>query len=113
MRRFTKMPESDPLNGLDLEEAIDLRWTLRDIRARRWKLSPLNPSHLEKLKSMNLIEMHDNEPGTHKGRIRCSSLTVVPHALRYFSSNSAMIIGAAFVACALVDLAARLVFLEF
>jgi hypothetical protein len=53
--------ESDPLNGLDLEEAIDLRWTLRDIRARRWKLSPLNPSHLEKLKSMNLIEMQDDE----------------------------------------------------
>jgi hypothetical protein len=53
--------ESDPLNGLDLQEVIDLRWTLRDIRARRWKLSPLNPSHLEKLKSMNLIEMQDDE----------------------------------------------------
>jgi hypothetical protein len=34
--------ESDPFNGLDLQEAIDLRWTLRDIRAKRWKLSPLN-----------------------------------------------------------------------
>jgi hypothetical protein len=33
--------ESDPFNGLDLQEAIDLRWTLRDIRAKRWKLSPL------------------------------------------------------------------------
>jgi hypothetical protein len=54
--------ESDPFNGLDLQEAIDLRWTLRDIRAKRWKLSPLSPSHLEKLKSMNLIEMHDDEP---------------------------------------------------
>jgi hypothetical protein len=54
--------ESDPFNGLDLQEAIDLRWTLRDIRAKRWKLSPLSPSHLEKLKSMNLIEMHDGEP---------------------------------------------------
>jgi hypothetical protein len=54
--------ESDPFNGLDLQEAIDLRWTLRDIRAKRWKLSPLNPSHLEKLKSMNLIEVHNDEP---------------------------------------------------
>jgi hypothetical protein len=54
--------ESDPFNDLDLQEAIDLRWTLRDIRAKRWKLSPLSPSHLEKLKSMNLIEMHDDEP---------------------------------------------------
>jgi hypothetical protein len=58
--------ESDPFNGLDLQEAIDLRWTLRDIRARRWKLSPLNPAHVEKLKSMNLIEMQDEEPALTK-----------------------------------------------
>jgi hypothetical protein len=58
--------ESDPFNGLDLQEAVDLRWTLRDVRAKRWKLSPLNPSHLEKLKSMNLIEMHDDEPALTK-----------------------------------------------
>ena len=58
--------ESDPLNGLDLQEVIDLRWTLRDIRARRWKLSPLNPSHVEKLKSMNLIEMHGDGPALTK-----------------------------------------------
>ena len=61
--------ESDPLNGLDLEEAIDLRWTLRDIRARRWKLSPLNPSHVEKLKSMSLIEMHGDEPALTKAEL--------------------------------------------
>jgi hypothetical protein len=54
--------ESDPFNGIDLQEAIDLRWTLRDIRAKRCKLSPINPSHLEKLKTMNFIEMHDDEP---------------------------------------------------
>ena len=58
--------ESDPFNGVDLQEAIDLRWTLRDIRAKRWKLSPINPSHLEKLKSMNLIEMHHDEPAPTK-----------------------------------------------
>jgi hypothetical protein len=54
--------QGDAFNGLDLKEAIDLRWMLRDIRARRWKLSPINPSHLEKLKSINLIEMHNDEP---------------------------------------------------
>ena len=54
--------ESDPFNGVDLQEAIALRWTLRDIRAKRCNLSPLNPSHLEKLKSVNLIEMLDDEP---------------------------------------------------
>jgi hypothetical protein len=75
--------ESDPFNGLDLQEAIDLRWTLRDIRAKRWKLSPLNPSHLEKLKSMNLIEMHDDEPALTKAGLdaipgsRCSAWTGV------------------------------------
>jgi hypothetical protein len=58
--------ESDPLNGLDLQEVIDLRWSLRAIRARRWRLSPLNPSHVEKLKSMNLIEMHGDEPALTK-----------------------------------------------
>jgi hypothetical protein len=60
--------QGDAFNGLDLEEAIDLRWTLRDIRARRWKLSPINPSHLEKLKSINLIEMHNDEPVLTKAR---------------------------------------------
>ena len=58
--------DSDPFNGFDLQETIDLRWTLRDIRAKRWKLSPLSPSHLEKLTSMNLIEMHDDEPALTK-----------------------------------------------
>jgi hypothetical protein len=58
--------QSDPFDGLDLQEAIDMRWTLRDIGAKRWKLSPLNPSHLEKLKSMILIEMHDDEPALTK-----------------------------------------------
>jgi hypothetical protein len=58
--------DSDPFNGLDLQEIIDLRWTLRDIRAKRWKLSPVNPSHLEKLETMNLIEMLGDEPALTK-----------------------------------------------
>jgi hypothetical protein len=67
MRALPRMTdESDPFNGLDLQEIIDLRWTLRDIRAKRWKLSPIDPSHLEKLTSMNLIEMHDDEPALTK-----------------------------------------------
>ena len=54
--------ESDPFQDFDLQEAIDLRWTLRDIKAKRWKLSPINPSHLEKLEAMGLVEMRDDEP---------------------------------------------------
>jgi hypothetical protein len=38
----------DPLNGLDLEQAIDLRWTLRDIRARRLKIVTSQPIPLGK-----------------------------------------------------------------
>jgi hypothetical protein len=35
-------------------------------QAKRWKLSPISPSHLETLKSMNLIEMHDDDPALTK-----------------------------------------------
>jgi hypothetical protein len=54
--------ENDPFHEFDLQHAIDLRWTLRDIRAKRWKLSPINPSHLEQLQAMGLVEMRNDEP---------------------------------------------------
>lgn len=54
--------ENDPFHDLDLQEAIDLRWTLRDIRAKRWKLFPINPSRLERLRSMGLVEMRNDDP---------------------------------------------------
>jgi hypothetical protein len=54
--------ENDPFHDLDLQEAIDLRWALRDIRAKRWKLFPINPSRLEKLRSMGLVEMRNDDP---------------------------------------------------
>jgi hypothetical protein len=37
----------NPFSDLDLQPAIDLRWTLRDIKAKRWVLSPINPAHLQ------------------------------------------------------------------
>jgi hypothetical protein len=55
------LAENDPLRDLDVKEAIDLRWTLRDIKAKRWKLSPIAPTHLEKLKAMGLVEMRNDE----------------------------------------------------
>ena len=54
--------ENDPFHDLGVQEGIDLRWTLRDIRAKRWKLSPINPTHLGKLQSMGLVEMRDDDP---------------------------------------------------
>jgi hypothetical protein len=56
----------DPLSNLDLQQSIDLRWTLRDILAKRWLLCPVNPSHLEKLTAMGLVEMRDDEPALTK-----------------------------------------------
>ena len=53
--------ENNPFHDLGVQEAIDLRWALRDIRAKRWKWTPIDPSHLEKLKSLGLVEMHDDE----------------------------------------------------
>jgi hypothetical protein len=53
---------SDPLQHLELREAIDLRWTMRDIRAKRWKLAPINRAHLEKLRELGLVEIRDGLP---------------------------------------------------
>ena len=43
-------------------KAIHLRWTLRDIKARRTKLSPINPDDLETLIEMGLVEMRNEVP---------------------------------------------------
>ena len=51
-----------PLTGLDLDTAIRLRWTLRDIKAKRTKLTPVSPSDLKTLLEMGLIEMGDDAP---------------------------------------------------
>ena len=52
----------NPFSDLDLQQAIDLRWTLRDIKAKRWVLSPINPAHLQQLIAMGLVEMRNDEP---------------------------------------------------
>lgn len=54
--------ESDPFHDLSVQETIDLRWALRDIRAKRWRLTPIDPSQLEKLKSMGLVDVRDDDP---------------------------------------------------
>jgi hypothetical protein len=53
--------EDDPLSRFGLE-AIDLRWTLKDIIAKRWLLSPPDPEHLSKLIDLGLVEMLDDKP---------------------------------------------------
>src|SRR6266404_4739288 len=51
-----------PLARLDLDRAIHLRWTLRDIKAKRSKLSPVGPDDLRTLIEMGLVEMRDEVP---------------------------------------------------
>ena len=53
---------SSPWAGLDLSTAIRLRWALRDIKAKRTKLMPVNPIDLETLIEMGLVEMRDDSP---------------------------------------------------
>ncbi len=48
--------------GLDLDTAIRLRWALRDIKAKRTKLMPVNPGDLETLIEMGLVEMRNDAP---------------------------------------------------
>lgn len=50
------------LAGLDLDTAIRRRWALRDIKAKRTKLTPVSPSDLKTLIEMGLAEMCDDAP---------------------------------------------------
>ena len=50
------------MTGVDVGRAIDLRWTLRDIKANRLKLSPVSASDLATLTELGLIEMRDDVP---------------------------------------------------
>src|ERR1700740_2373982 len=60
--------EEDRLAGLGPDRAIHLRWVLRDIKAKRTKLSPVSPDDLQTLIGMDLVEMWDEAPLlTHEG----------------------------------------------
>jgi hypothetical protein len=51
-----------PFAHLGLERAIVLRWALRDIKAKRLKLSPVSAGDLKILTELGLIEMRDDVP---------------------------------------------------
>jgi len=46
----------------DRDQAIALRWTLRDIKARRLKWSPISPDDLLTLIKFGLVEMQNDTP---------------------------------------------------
>jgi hypothetical protein len=58
------MPEqpNSVLAGLNLDTAIRLRWALRDIKAKRTKLSPVSPNDLAALLELGFVEMRDGVP---------------------------------------------------
>jgi hypothetical protein len=52
----------NPFAEFSLERAIGLRWTLRDIQARRLKMSPVGDDELRVLTELGLIEVRDEGP---------------------------------------------------
>ncbi len=63
--RASQSPMTDdksPLADFGLDRAIALRWALRDIKAKRLKLSPVSAGDLKILIELGLIEMRDDVP---------------------------------------------------
>ena len=52
----------NPFAELGLERAIGLRWTLRDIQARRLRMSPVSGEDLRILAELGMIEVRDEVP---------------------------------------------------
>jgi hypothetical protein len=50
------------LASLGLDDAIRLRWVLRDIVGKRLKLSPIAPDDLQSLIDLGYVEMKDEVP---------------------------------------------------
>ena len=51
-----------PFATFDLEKAIALRWALRDIVAKRLKLTPVGEDDLRTLTELGYVEMRDGKP---------------------------------------------------
>jgi hypothetical protein len=52
----------NPFTQFGLDKAIGLRWTLRDIQARRLKMSPVSDEDLTTLTDLGLVEVRDEGP---------------------------------------------------
>jgi hypothetical protein len=57
------MTEPKPgLAGLELKDAVRLRWTLCDIKSKRTEIIPVSPNDLRILVDMGLVEMRGEAP---------------------------------------------------
>ena len=54
-----KRMAENPFAQFSLEKAIGLRWTLRDIQARRLKMSPVSNEDLRTLTDLGLVDARD------------------------------------------------------
>jgi hypothetical protein len=54
--------QPNPFAPYDLERAIALRWTLRDIKGKRTKFSPVDESDLRELMELGLVELREDGP---------------------------------------------------
>jgi Mn-dependent DtxR family transcriptional regulator len=52
----------NPFAEFGLDRAIALRWTLRDIQARRLKMSPVSTEDLRVLTDLGMIDVRDEGP---------------------------------------------------
>jgi hypothetical protein len=52
----------DPFAEFALEHGIDLRWILRDIKAKWLKMSPVSDDDLRLLIELGLVEMREGAP---------------------------------------------------
>jgi hypothetical protein len=52
----------NPFGQFSLEKAIALRWTLRDIKSKRLKLSPVAEGDMRTLVELGLLELFDTGP---------------------------------------------------
>lgn len=53
---------ANPFGVFDLERAIALRWTLRDIKAKRFKMFPVAENDLQTLIDLGLVEIREDTP---------------------------------------------------
>jgi hypothetical protein len=53
---------SSPFVQFDLDRAIGLRWTLRDIKAKRLKMLPVSAADMSALIDLGLVEMRNDVP---------------------------------------------------
>jgi hypothetical protein len=50
------------LASLGLDNAIRLRWALRDIKGKRLKLTPVDPNDMRTLIDLGYVEMINDQP---------------------------------------------------